>query len=126
MLPVSAGWLLDELQGITGYHRKSLLWLLNRKVSAAAVAVDGACGEQGECPSALKPHPRRRYGPEAAAALVPLWEASDRLCGKRLVALLPLLVESLESHGHLNLEPGVGGVPPSGVNPWAQHRLRRC
>jgi hypothetical protein len=19
-----------------------------------------------------------------------------------------------------------GGVPPSGVNPWAQHRLRRC
>lgn len=99
--------LLDELQGITGYHRKSLLRLLNRKVSAAAVAVDGACGEQGECPSALKPHPRRRYGPEAAAALVPLWEASDRLCGKRLVALLPLLVESLESHGHLNLEPGV-------------------
>ena len=36
---------------------------------------------------------------------MPLWEASDRLCGKRLQALLPLLVESLESHGHLNLEP---------------------
>ena len=40
-------------------------------------------------------------------ALVPLWEASDRLCGKRLQALLPLLVESLESHGHLSLEPAV-------------------
>jgi hypothetical protein len=40
-------------------------------------------------------------------ALVPLWEASDRLCGKRLAALLPLLVESLERHGHLDLEPGV-------------------
>jgi hypothetical protein len=40
-------------------------------------------------------------------ALVPLWEASDRLCGKRLQALLPLLVESLESHGHLSLEPEV-------------------
>ncbi len=40
-------------------------------------------------------------------ALVPLWEASDRLCGKRLQALLPLLVESLERHGHLCLESGV-------------------
>ena len=38
---------------------------------------------------------------------MPLWEASDRLCGKRLVALLPLLVASLEQHGHLQLEPGV-------------------
>ena len=38
---------------------------------------------------------------------MPLWEASDRLCGKRLQALLPLLVESLESHGHLSLKPEV-------------------
>jgi hypothetical protein len=40
-------------------------------------------------------------------ALVPLWEASDRLCGKRLQALLPLLLESLERHGHLALDPEV-------------------
>ena len=40
-------------------------------------------------------------------ALVPLWEASDRLCGKRLHALLPQLVESLEHHGHLQLEQAV-------------------
>ncbi len=40
-------------------------------------------------------------------ALVTLWEASDRLCGERLQALLRLLVESLESHGHLSLEPAV-------------------
>ena len=81
--------LLDELEAITGYHRKSLLRLLHRKAAAPA---------ESEGPvdlAALKPHPRRRYGPEAAAALVPLWEASDRLCGKRLAALLPLLVESL-------------------------------
>jgi hypothetical protein len=37
-------------------------------------------------------------------ALVPLWEASDRLCGKRLQALLPLLLETLERHGHLALD----------------------
>jgi hypothetical protein len=34
-------------------------------------------------------------------------EASDRLCGKRLHALLPLLVESLVNHGHLSLEPSL-------------------
>ena len=50
--------ILDELQGITGYHRKSLLRLLNRKGPAAAVAADGACGEQSEPTAALKPHPR--------------------------------------------------------------------
>ena len=37
-------------------------------------------------------------------ALVPLWEASDRLFGKRLQALLPLLLETLERHGHLALD----------------------
>ena len=30
-----------------------------------------------------------------------LWEASDRVCGKRLKALLPVLVPALERNGHL-------------------------
>jgi hypothetical protein len=91
--------LLDELQELTGYHRKSLLRLLNRPEPPAAL-------EPLE-PMEQKPHHRRRYGPELLEALVPLWEASDRLCGKRLHALLPLLVESLEGHGHLQLEAAV-------------------
>jgi hypothetical protein len=37
-------------------------------------------------------------------ALIVLWEAADRICGKRLKALLRILVESMERHGHLNLE----------------------
>ena len=93
--------LLDELQELTGYHRKSLLRLLNRP-EPVAVAEPGGSLLQPD-----KPHHRRRYGPEVLEALVPLWEASDRLCGKRLQALLPLLVESLESHGHLSLDPAV-------------------
>ena len=36
-----------------------------------------------------------------------VWEASDRICGKRLKAALPSMVESLESHGHLGLDPDV-------------------
>ena len=34
------------------------------------------------------------------AALVLAWEASDRICGKRLHRLLPLLIEAMERHGH--------------------------
>ncbi|MFM9101187.1 MAG: transposase, partial [Cyanobium sp.] len=93
--------LLDELQELTGYHRKSLLRLLNRPEPPTAAQPDGAPAEHE------RPHHRRRYGPEVVEALVPLWEASDRLCGKRLQALLPLLVASLESHGHLSLEPAM-------------------
>ena len=33
-----------------------------------------------------------------------LWEASDRVCGKRLRALLPILVPALERNGHLKLD----------------------
>lgn len=40
-------------------------------------------------------------------ALLVLWEASDRVCGKRLKALVPLLVQALESHGHLQLDQEV-------------------
>jgi hypothetical protein len=44
------------------------------------------------------------YGPEVTEALVPLWKARDRLCDKRLNALLPLQLESLERQGHLALD----------------------
>jgi hypothetical protein len=40
-------------------------------------------------------------------ALALLWEAADRICGKRLEPLLPVLIESMERHGHLRLEPVV-------------------
>lgn len=36
-----------------------------------------------------------------------LWEASDRICGKRLKPLIPILVAAMERHGHLALEPVV-------------------
>jgi hypothetical protein len=36
-----------------------------------------------------------------------LWEASDRICGKRLKPLIPTLVEAMERHGHLQLAPEV-------------------
>ena len=36
-----------------------------------------------------------------------IWEASDRICGKRLRPLVPILVEAMERHGHLQLAPEV-------------------
>ena len=90
--------LIDELVALTGYHRKSILRALNRTASQA----DAESGEGRH-----QRHHRCRYGPEVIEALIPLWEASDRLCGKRLQALLPLLLESLERHGHLALESSV-------------------
>jgi hypothetical protein len=43
----------------------------------------------------------------ARFTLIVVWEASDRVCGKRLRALLPVLVEAMERHGHLQLAPQV-------------------
>jgi hypothetical protein len=40
-------------------------------------------------------------------AVVVLWEASDRICGKRLKPLLPTLLGSLEDHGHMQLDQAV-------------------
>jgi hypothetical protein len=40
-------------------------------------------------------------------ALIVVWEASDRICSKRLRPLLPILVEAVERHGHLQLVPEV-------------------
>src|SRR4051812_46364891 len=54
------------------------------------------------------PWPERRLYDEAVReALIVLWEASDRVCGKRLKALAPILVEAMERHGHLQLAPEV-------------------
>ena len=38
-------------------------------------------------------------------ALIILWEAADRICGKRLKAALPLMIVAMERHGHLALDP---------------------
>ena len=53
------------------------------------------------------PRGKRIYDEAVRQALIVVWEASDRICGKGLKAALPSMVESLERHGHLNLDPDV-------------------
>ncbi len=84
------GRILDEMVAITGHHRKHAARLLQGK---AAVMRSG-------------PRPgRRTYDEAVREALVTAWEAGDRICGKRLKVLLPSLVEAMERHGHLVLDP---------------------
>ena len=80
--------ILDEFVAVTGYHRKHAVRLLTsaaeRQLSSARAVA-------------------RRYGVEVREALIVLWEASDRICSKRLKPLIPTLLPALERHGRLTL-----------------------
>ena len=41
-----------------------------------------------------------------------VWEAADRICGKRLKELLPTLLDAMGRHGHLDLDETVQGASP--------------
>jgi hypothetical protein len=56
----------------------------------------------------MRSRPRRRiYDDAVREALIVVWEASDRICGKRLRPLVPIMLEAMERHGHLQLAPEV-------------------
>jgi len=83
--------ILDELVAVTGFHRKHAIRLLADQGPAAPVQVRG----------------RKVYDEAVREALVVLWEAADRICGKRLKAILEPLIDAMERHGHLALAPAV-------------------
>jgi len=35
------------------------------------------------------------------------WEAADRICGKRLKVMIPILIDAMERYGHLDLDQNV-------------------
>ena len=87
------GRILDEFIAVTGHHRKHGIRLLRQS------------GDAGEKQSMIQG--RRIYDETVREAVILVWEATDRICGKRLKAALPHLVQSMERHGHLNLDPEV-------------------
>jgi hypothetical protein len=83
--------ILDEFVEVTGFHRKHAIRAL-RKAKVEAI----------------KKAPRARlYAEAAVTALTILWEAADRICGKRLKEAIPTLVAAMERHGHLQLDTEV-------------------
>jgi hypothetical protein len=60
------------------------------------------------------------YSEVVRQALIILWDAADRICGKRIKAALPSLIGAMELHGYLALDPGVRqlllGISPATVD----------
>ena len=82
--------ILDEFVALARCHRKHAIRLLGRP---------GVESTNEKSPSG-----KRIYNEAVREALVVLWEASDRICGKRLKAAIPALAEAMERHGHLDLD----------------------
>ena len=85
--------ILDEFIAVTGHHRKHGIRLL------------GKLDDDGDPSHPVKS--RRIHDEAVRAAVIVIWEAADRICGKRLKATLPHLVVAMERHGHLALDPEV-------------------
>ena len=94
--------ILDEFIAVTGHHRKHGIRLL------------GQSGNDWEQQPAVK-RSRRIYDAAVGEALIVVWEAADRICGKRLQAALPHLA------GGAPWPPGSG---PSGAPTTADGQRR--
>ena len=49
----------------------------------------------------------RRYGHDVSGALRVVWEATDRLCSKRLHPFLPEVLTALKRHGEISMSPAI-------------------
>ena len=81
------GHLLDEMETITGLHRKSLIRLMRGNLTR-------------------KPRRRQRgrvYGPEVDDALRVIAESTDYICAERLTPNLTWLAKHLAAHGELRI-----------------------
>ena len=105
------GKILDEFTKVTCYHRKATIRLLHRMNK----------------PSANKKRGRpRSYDPTVVQALKVAWEATGRLCSKRLKPFLPELIKVLRRHGEgtksTDVEAQLCQMSPSTIDrrlhPW--------
>ena len=112
------GTILNEFTKVTGYHRKTAIRLLH----------------QMNKPGSGKKRGRpRRYGGTVVEALRAVWEATDRLCSKRLQPFLPELVKVLRRHGEITVlaevEAELCQMSPSTIDrllkPWRRLGGRR-
>ncbi len=84
--------ILNEFADIASCHRKHAIRLLT--------GVDPVTPKEPKLGRTI-------YSEAVRQALVVLWEAADRICGKRLKAILPGLISAMERHGHLTLDSNV-------------------
>ena len=82
--------ILDEFTAVSGYHRKHVARLLSNKHEITL--------------SEKKYIGKRIYDEAVKEALIILWEAADRICSKRLKALIPDLLVAMERYNHIKLD----------------------
>ena len=93
------GLILDEFVKVTGYHRKAAVRLLRRQgPSQLMVSELVPTNVEGVKPTVTRRGRPARYK-EVIQPLKALWEASDRLCSKRLQPFIPEMVKVLRRHG---------------------------
>jgi hypothetical protein len=81
--------MLDEFTQVTSMHRKAAIGLLHRP---------------GSVRTGRKRGRPRLYGMEVTDALRVVWEASDRLCSRRLQPFLAEMVKVLRQHGEQRID----------------------
>jgi len=82
------GRILDEFTKVTRIHRKAAIRLLNRAMQPPAQKRRGR---------------RREYDAGVVKDLKVIWEASDRLCSKRLKPFMAEIIKVLRGHGELHI-----------------------
>lgn len=82
------GKILNEFTQVTGLHRKAAIRLLNRVAESSGKKRGGRL---------------RKYDSAAVDSLKTIWEASDRLCSKRLKPFIPEILGVLKHHGELHI-----------------------
>jgi hypothetical protein len=84
--------ILDEFIEVTKFHRKHAIRALRKMEAKVEIT---------------KASRARLYDEAAVTALTTLWEASDRICGKRLKEAISTLVDAMERFKHLQLDSKV-------------------
>ena len=110
--------ILDEFTKVTGRHRKAAIRLIRHG---------------GRTRTGKKRGHRRQYSAAVVGALRLAWEATDRLCSKRLHPFLPELVNVLRRHGEstmpAEIEARLCQMSPSTIDrllrPWRRLGGRR-
>jgi hypothetical protein len=85
------GRILDEFVKVTGYHRKAAIRLLRRSGRKQAVTRRGRPAKYQDVIQPLKA----------------IWEASDRLCSKRLQPFIPEMVKVLRRHEEQRVDASI-------------------
>lgn len=85
--------IINEIIVLTGYHRKHIIRMMKNQDFFEA--------------DYKNKNYTRIYNEAVKESLIIIWEASDRMCGKRLKASLYLYIDALERYNHLCLDATV-------------------